>query len=165
MRASSGCSPTHRYSFKTGSSNRSTMERKEEPTMSYNFNLSQIGQRMLEDLQLRGRSQRTIETYLRSVRMLEEYCRKPADQITEERVQDYFVCLNRDRKWARPTITIALSGIKFCFEQTLHRQCTHLPLPRLPSDDLLLRIATPGRRTSARYRYRQRPQIHSPPLC
>ncbi len=34
-------------------------------------NLSQTQQRMLEDLQLQGRSERTLECYLRSVRLLE----------------------------------------------------------------------------------------------
>lgn len=98
--------------------------------MSSDFKLSQIGDRMSGDLQLRGRSARTIETYLRSVRMLEEYCGKPADQITEEEVRNYFLCLHRERHWSRPTITIALCGIKFCFEQTLHRQWNVLRVVR-----------------------------------
>jgi len=89
--------------------------------MSINCNLSQIQQRMLEDLQLRGRSERTIETYLRSVRLLEEHCRKSADQIGEQEIRDYFVYLHQGKGWSRPAITIALCGLKFCFEQTMHR--------------------------------------------
>jgi site-specific recombinase XerD len=84
-------------------------------------NLSQTQQRMLEDLQLQGRSERTQETYLRSVRLLEQYCGKSADQIEQEEIRKYFLYLHEEKHWSRTAITIALCGLKYCYEHSLHR--------------------------------------------
>jgi site-specific recombinase XerD len=84
-------------------------------------NVSQVRQKMLEDLQLQGRSKRTRETYDRSVRLLEQYFGKTADQLGQQEVRDYFLALHKEKHWSRSSITIALCGIKYCFEQTLHQ--------------------------------------------
>lgn len=84
-------------------------------------NLSQTQQRMLDDLQLGGRSERTQETYLRSVRLLEEYTGKSADQISQEEIRKYFLYLHQEKHWSRTAITIALCGLKYCYERTLHQ--------------------------------------------
>lgn len=84
-----------------------------------NDKVSQVRIKMLEDLQLQGRSPRTRQTYDRSVRQLEEHCGKPAERINQQEVRDYFLSLHRQRHWSRSTITIALCGIKYCFEHTL----------------------------------------------
>ncbi len=64
----------------------------------------------------------TQETYLRSLRLLEEHFSKGAQLITEEEIRRYFVSLHQEKHWSRPTITIALCGLKLCFEQTLGRE-------------------------------------------
>ncbi len=83
-------------------------------------NLSQIQQCMLEDLQLQGRSERTQETYLRSVRLLEEFWGKSADQIEQEQIRRYFLYLHQEKHWSRTAITIALCGLKYCYEKDKH---------------------------------------------
>jgi hypothetical protein len=52
-----------------------------------------LRERMQEDLQLRGLSPKTQESYLRAVRQLAEYCQKPPDEINEEALRRYFLYL------------------------------------------------------------------------
>jgi site-specific recombinase XerD len=54
------------------------------------------------------------------------------DQLGEEQIRKYFVHLTCERKLARPTVTIALSGIKFFYEKTLKRDwsLTGVPTPK-----------------------------------
>jgi site-specific recombinase XerD len=95
--------------------------------------VTQIHQQMLEDLQLRGHSDRTMETYLRCVVDLEKYCRHGVEEISPEQVREYFLSLFSERKLSRQSITNALCGIKFCFTQTLKRdwQVYGVPRPKL----------------------------------
>ena len=83
--------------------------------------MTALRQRMIEDLQLAGMSERTQEAYVRAVRHLSEYCDKSPDQIDEEEIRSYFLHVKNEKKWARPTCTIAICGIKFFWEQTLKR--------------------------------------------
>jgi hypothetical protein len=77
---------------------------------------------MIEDLQLAGMSERTQEVYVRAVRHLAEYCGKSPDKINKEEIRSYFLHVTNEKKWARPTCTIAICGIKFFWEQTLKRE-------------------------------------------
>jgi len=86
--------------------------------------MTPLRQRMLEDMQLRGLSARTQECYVAAVRQLAEHYDRRPDQITEEDLRQYFRYLANEKKVARATATIALCGIRFLFEHTLHREWT-----------------------------------------
>lgn len=92
--------------------------------------MTKLRERMLQDMQLRGFSQRTQECYIRSVRQLAEHYGKPPDQITEEQLREYFLHIKNVKKWKRATVTIALCGIKFFFTQTLGQAWTIFDLVR-----------------------------------
>jgi site-specific recombinase XerD len=77
---------------------------------------------MMEDMQLRGLSERTQQSYVGAVRQLAEYYGKSPDQINEEQLRQYFVYLKQEKQCARSTCIVALSGIKFFYEQTLHQE-------------------------------------------
>lgn len=81
--------------------------------------MTELRRRMIEDLQLKGMSERTQEMYVRAVRQLAEYYRKPPDRITEEELRRYFLFLKNVKHYSRTASTIALCGIKFFYEQTL----------------------------------------------
>jgi hypothetical protein len=70
-----------------------------------------LRQRMLQDLQLAGLSQRTQEAYLRAVRQLADHFRTPPDRLSEQQVRDYFLHLKNDRKFASASLGIAYSGM------------------------------------------------------
>ena len=73
--------------------------------------MTQLRQRMIECLQLRGLSERTQESYVQAVRQLAEHYHKSPDLITEEELQQYFLHLKNVKKYASSSLTIALCGI------------------------------------------------------
>jgi site-specific recombinase XerD len=77
---------------------------------------------MIEDLQIRGYSDRTVEAYVHSASQLARFYRKSPDRITEEEIREYLLHLTNVKKVARGTHTIALCGLKFLFEETLGRE-------------------------------------------
>jgi len=94
--------------------------------------MTELRQKMIECLQLRGFSERTQESYTRAVRQLAEHYHKSPDLITEEELRQYFLYIINVKHCSRNTTTIALCGIKFFFEQTLNRNWS------------LFRFPTPG---------------------
>lgn len=92
--------------------------------------MTQLRQRMLEDMQLRGLSARTQGCYVTAVRQLAEHYHRSPDQLTEEDLRRYFLYLANEKRVARATATIALCGIRFFFEQTLRQDWTTLRFVR-----------------------------------
>jgi site-specific recombinase XerD len=99
--------------------------------------MTELRKRMIECLQLRGLSARTQEMYVRAVRQLAEHYRKSPDVITEEELRQYFLYIKNVKQYSRSASTIALCGIKFFFEQTLHRDWTTLRFVRAPREKKL----------------------------
>ena len=92
--------------------------------------MTELRQRMIECLQLRGLSARTQESYVRAVRQLAEHYHKSPDLITEEELRQYFLYLKNVKHYSRSTATIAICGIKFFFERTLEKEWTIFNLVR-----------------------------------
>lgn len=105
--------------------------------------MTQLRQRMIEDLQLRGLSERTQEMYVRAVRQLAEHDHKSPDHITEEELRDYFLYLKNVKHYSRSASTIALRGIKFFYAHTLQREWTTLTFIRPPREKKLPVILSP----------------------
>jgi len=84
--------------------------------------MTKLRQRMIQDMRLRGLSARTREAYARSVRQLAEHYGRSPDLITEDELRSYFLHLVEVKKLARPSLTIALCGIKFFYERTVQRE-------------------------------------------
>lgn len=98
---------------------------------------TQIINRMKEDMQLLGLSQRTQQTYLYRAKKIIEYFKKPPEEITNEELRGYFLYLKNEKKYARATQTIALCGIKFLFEKTLKKKFDVLNIVRSPRENKL----------------------------
>jgi integrase len=86
--------------------------------------------RLIEDMKLFGYSQRTQDTYLYAVRKLCKHLQKPVEQITNEELRGYLLW-HKD-KYAPNTTTIALCGVKFCFEKILKKPMPVFELARQP---------------------------------
>ena len=99
--------------------------------------MTELRKRMIECLQLRGLSERTQDMYVRAVRQLAEHYRKSPDVITEEELRQYFLYIKNIKHYSRSASTIALCGIKFFFEHTLHRDWTTLSFVRAPREQKL----------------------------
>jgi site-specific recombinase XerD len=92
---------------------------------------------MIEDMQLRGFSARTQESYVTAVRQLADHYHTSPDRLTEENLRQYFLYLANEKKVARATATIALCGIKFLYEHTLQRDWPTLRFVRPPREKKL----------------------------
>lgn len=99
--------------------------------------MTQLRERMLADMQLRGLAPKTQESYLRAVRQLANYYHKSPDQISEEELRAYFLYLKNEKKVSRSACTVALCGIKFFYEQTLQRHWQTFDLVRPPKSKKL----------------------------
>jgi site-specific recombinase XerD len=101
-----------------------------------------LRQRFIDDLQLRGKSERTQQAYVRAVRMLAEYFDKSPDLITEEELRQYFLYVKNVKHWSRSSMTQAICGIKLFFEQTLQREWPLFQIIRPPKEQPLPDLLT-----------------------
>ena len=92
--------------------------------------MTPLRKRMIEELQLRGFADRTVETYVHAVSQLAQHYRRSPDRITEEEIRDYLLYLTNVKKVARATHTIALCGLKCFYEQVLGTPFTTLTVAR-----------------------------------
>jgi len=63
--------------------------------------MSILRERMIQDMQPRGFSPRTQESYIRAVRKLAEHYHKSPDLITDEELREYFLY----RTQCQPVVT------------------------------------------------------------
>src|SRR6476659_4875207 len=96
-----------------------------------------LRQRMLQDLQLAGLSERTQEAYLRAVRQLADHFHTSPDRLSEPQVRDYFLHLKNDRKFASGSLVVAYSGIKFFYSHTIPRDWPTLQKLRVRNEKRL----------------------------
>jgi site-specific recombinase XerD len=85
---------------------------------------------MIEDMQLRGLSERTQGSYVRVVRQLAEHYGKSPQQISETELRRYFLYLQNVKGNSASTVRVTLNGLKFLYEHTLHRRWPLLEMVR-----------------------------------
>lgn len=94
--------------------------------------MSELRQRMVEEMQVQRYATKTQEAYIHWVAELAKYYHKSPDQMSSEEVRSWFVYLTNERKLSRSSVTTALSALKFFYERVLHREWAefHLVRPR-----------------------------------
>jgi len=85
---------------------------------------------MMQDMQLRGLSEKTQECYVGAVRSLAKHYRRSPDRLTEEEIRQYFLYLANDKQVAESTLRVHLYGVRFLYERTLQREWPALRLVR-----------------------------------
>ncbi len=98
--------------------------------------MSPLRQRFIEELVLRGYSERTQEAYVQQVYQLARHFRQSPDQLANEQVRAYLFYLARERKLAPSSINQAVMACRFLYERVLHREVEALrqalPFTRKP---------------------------------
>jgi len=92
--------------------------------------MTPLRQRFIEDLQLRGLSARTQDSYVRVVRQLAEHYGKSPEVISEEELRQYLLYLKNEKHAARNTCTLALCSLKLFYQQALKREWPTLDFVR-----------------------------------
>jgi len=85
---------------------------------------------MVEDMQLRGLSEKTQEAYVRASRQLAEHYGKSPQNISDEELRQYFLHLANVEHLSPSTIRVTLYGIRFLFQHTLRKEWPTLDLVR-----------------------------------
>jgi integrase/recombinase XerD len=96
--------------------------------------MTQLRQKMLEELQRRHYAYRTANTYLRIVRDFAAYFRRPPDKLGPEHIRQYQAYLFQSKKLSPASVSQYVSALRFLFVKTLGRQflTEHIPFPKSP---------------------------------
>lgn len=92
--------------------------------------MSQLRDRMIEDLRLRGRAQNTIDAYTRCVRKFFEFTKVPPARVQSEHVRAYLLHLMDDRHLSCASHGVYVGAIKFFFRVTMRRSDIVVDIPR-----------------------------------
>ena len=92
--------------------------------------MTPLRQKMIEDMQLHGLSERTQQSYVWAVKGLADFHKRSPAALSEEEIRQFFLHLIETRQVAKSTVTVYLSGIKFFCEKTLSKPMPILDLIR-----------------------------------
>lgn len=81
--------------------------------------MSELRERMVQDLKLAGLVDATCEAYLRAARQLAAYYMTPPDQLSEVQVEEYILYVRDELLVARGTFAPMFAGLKFLYVTTL----------------------------------------------
>ena len=91
-----------------------------------------------ETLLLKGYSSNTLRTYLNEfTQFLKILHNHHVDNITAERLRDYFIYCRKTLKLSENTIHSRMNAIKFYYEQVLHQDHLFFDIPRMKKPQLL----------------------------
>ena len=81
--------------------------------------MSELRDRMVQDMQLAGLVEGTRREYLRAVRQLAAYYMVPPDQLSERKVEQCLLYVRDELGAAKGTFAPILAGLKFFYRNTL----------------------------------------------
>ena len=96
--------------------------------------MTQLRQKMLEELQRRNYSHRTAKTYVPIIREFAQHFRQSPDKLGPEQIRQYQAYLFHTRKLAPATVSQYVSAVRFLFIKTLRRHflTEQIPFPKSP---------------------------------
>ena len=94
--------------------------------------MTALRQRMMEDLQIRNYAPSTVKAYVRGVADFAKHFGKSPDLLGAEQIREYQLFLIKEKGVALPTYIQIVSGLRFLYTNTLHRQIgiERMPFPR-----------------------------------
>jgi site-specific recombinase XerD len=107
--------------------------------------MTPLRKRMIEEMQIRNFAPGTQAIYLLQVAQFARYFGKPPDILGREEIRAYQLYLTQEKKLAPPTITVAVSALRFLYNVTLRREWNFdeiIPSPKTPKK--LPIILSPG---------------------
>ena len=104
--------------------------------------MTPLRQKLIDEIQLRGFSVNTQQSYERSVTGLARFYHRSPDQISDEEIKSYLLHLLRVKKLAVSSLIVAVSGLRFFYHHVLHRSTTAIEqaLPRMKKPVLRPRV-------------------------
>jgi site-specific recombinase XerD len=94
------------------------------------------------DMQMRGMSEHTVDSYLIHTGKFLEHCKRPGEQLDENDARAFLIQLIRENKLSAGTVNSYNAAIRFFFAVTLNRTLNYLQLPRFRKCRTLPEILT-----------------------
>jgi len=96
--------------------------------------VTQLRQKMLEELQRRNYSHRTAKTYVRIIRDFAQHFHQPPDKLGPEQIRQYQSYLFQTKKLTTATVSQYVSALRFLYVKTLRRHflSEYIPFPKSP---------------------------------
>ena len=104
--------------------------------------VQQALRRMKADIQLRGLSKNTLDSYLSHAEIFLKYCNQPIDELTEMDVRRFLGHLVVETNLKPATVNVYSAAIRFFFAVTLNRTMNYLQIPRFKVPKKLPEILT-----------------------
>lgn len=93
--------------------------------------------RFIDDLKLKNYQKRSVQSYLRAMRQLQNFTCKAVEDITEEDIREYWLYCKEELGWGAATLRISYSGIKLFYSLTLKRDWEVLRSVKFERDQTL----------------------------
>ncbi|MGD8401650.1 MAG: tyrosine-type recombinase/integrase [Bacillota bacterium] len=93
--------------------------------------MSDLHEKMLKDMQLRGFSLHTQRTYFNHLLRFESFFKKPAQILDSEDLRSFLLYLIATKQFSGEYVDSVYSGLKFFYEKTLGRAWNMVEVPRL----------------------------------
>jgi site-specific recombinase XerD len=92
--------------------------------------MSTLRKQMIQQMQLKGYSPKTIQSYVGSIAQLALHYHTPAEQLSIDQIRDYILQNITDNKRSKSWMNLIISAIKLLFCDILKREWNNLDLPR-----------------------------------
>jgi integrase/recombinase XerD len=94
--------------------------------------MTELRQRMIEELRLRNYSPNTLEIYIRCVAKFAEYFKLAPDRLGPEHIREYQLFLVQRKKVGWALFNQTVCALRFFYHHVLHRDwmIEHIPYPR-----------------------------------
>lgn len=92
--------------------------------------MGELGRKMKMDMELKGLSLRTIETYLSWMKKFTRHYGRSPEKLGDDDVRDYLHFLLKEKKVSQASINQAYSALKFFYQTTLGRSWQGERIPR-----------------------------------
>ena len=96
--------------------------------------MGELRDRMVQDMRVRNRSVRTIESYVAAVQGLAKYYGKSPDTLSDDEVHRYLIHVREERKLSGSSCQLLRCGLRFLYGVTLQQPhvCLKVPPARQP---------------------------------
>ena len=84
--------------------------------------MSPLRKRFIEEMQLDGKREKTIKSYVQSVKNLADWYNTCPSKLTDEEVRQYFLNCKNVRKYASSTLHARQVGLKFFYKRMFDRK-------------------------------------------
>ncbi len=102
--------------------------------------MTQLRQKMINEMTLRRFAPKTQEAYIAAVSGLAKYYSQSPEKIDKQMVLDYLLYLMKEKKLSWSSCNVAVSGIRFFYTQALGMESMYLSIPARKKESRLPEI-------------------------